>query len=207
MSYECNIDGCDYSGEPGGLRSHVSSTKDEEHQAAREDRAWTDWYPDAYEAETQDDEGGDPSTEGSEGVESTETDPEETRSKGGSEGGSTPTEGAPDPDEEYREQWETQESEGSEGGSDPSESGDGDSDDDPEETGDEGASKEGSKGSRKGAILALAAPLGALLAAALAKTDDDPDTGEGGDPSTEGSERVESTEPGSPTDDETELWG
>lgn len=54
----CRVEGCDYTGTPVGLRSHVHGRSDPEHSTAAEAAAWEEWYPEAYgEApETLDDE-------------------------------------------------------------------------------------------------------------------------------------------------------
>jgi hypothetical protein len=43
--YVCNIEDCEYSGSPTGLRSHVGGTQDDAHRTARETRAYREWYP------------------------------------------------------------------------------------------------------------------------------------------------------------------
>jgi len=43
--YACQIDGCEYSGTPTGLRSHVGGTQDDAHRTARETQAYREWYP------------------------------------------------------------------------------------------------------------------------------------------------------------------
>lgn len=65
----CKIDGCDYSGSPIGLRSHVHGTSDEQHTQAADADAWEDWYPAAYGIEpdsddSDDDDEPDPSDDG-----------------------------------------------------------------------------------------------------------------------------------------------
>jgi hypothetical protein len=43
--YACDIEDCEYSGTPTGLRSHVGGTQDDAHRTARETRAYREWYP------------------------------------------------------------------------------------------------------------------------------------------------------------------
>ena len=84
--HACKIDGCDYSGSPQGLRSHLHGRKDDEHVDAAAARRHHDWYPVAYglDEEGSDDEGGD---EGGETPTETPTEgPNLDPSQGGSDG-------------------------------------------------------------------------------------------------------------------------
>ena len=173
----CKIDGCDYSGSPQGLRSHLHGRKDDDHVDAAGDRLHHDWYPIAYGLDdegTDDDRGDNPDATPS-------NDPPERASEEGSERGSdgeaddtlesTPSEGgseSPDPDDEYADQWEavaTQDEGPSEGGSEEGseEDSDGDGDDTPDATPSEG----GSDGGSGGLGTALMLGTGALAVAVL----------------------------------------
>ncbi|WP_418283901.1 hypothetical protein [Halorubrum sp. DTA46] len=181
----CKIDGCDYSGSPQGLRSHLHGRKDDEHVTAAADRRHHDWYPSDYgldEEGTDDEEGDegdepptetpseganlDPSEEGTdeEGANTLETDP----SDGGTE--------SPDEEDEYAAQWEgadTPDEDPSEGADpDPSEGGTGgEGDDTPSTDPSEGTSDGGSGGLGTALVLGT----GALAVAVLLR-------GRGSDP-------------------------
>lgn len=174
-SYECKIEGCDWVGESKpSLRSHVSGSKDDDHQEARTTKAWEEWYPDE-EGSTPSEEGGSaPSDEGTADPadDDLDDDPTEPTEGGGdSEGSSTPSDGGPDPTEEYAEQWgeeqasDTQDSEGSEEGSDPSDDG-----------GDGGSDPSGEVGNGIGAGAALVAGSALVgLIVLLTRDNDDED--------------------------------
>lgn len=132
--YICKIEGCEYDGKTlSSLRSHVSATKEEDHQQARKSKAWEEWYPDEEGADPSEEGGSTPSDEGIEDPsdDDLDDDPSEPTDDEGDDGGSTtPSEGGPDPSQEYEEQWSTddtasssEETEGSEGGTDPSSGG------------------------------------------------------------------------------------
>ena len=154
----CKIDGCDYSGSPQGLRSHLHGRKDDEHVAAAEERRHHDWYPAAYGLDVDDDGTDDPDEGDDTPTEGGQSDPSEGGSEEGSdeEGDDTletdPTEEgseSPDEGEEYRQQWEAASTPTEGGESDPSEGGstegaDGEGEDtldsDPSDPSDEGGS-------------------------------------------------------------------
>lgn len=170
----CKIDGCDYSGSPQGLRSHVHGKKgDDDHREAAENRAHHDWYPAAYGL---DEEGSDDDGRDDPGANPSDT-PTEGGAERGSEGGrdgegentleTDPSEGgteSPDDVDEYAEQWEavtTPTDDPSEGAS--GEGSDGEGDDTPESTPSEG----GSDGGDGGLGAALVLGTGALALAVL----------------------------------------
>lgn len=113
--YACNIDDCEYSGSPTGLRSHVGGTQDDAHRTARETRAYREWYPEVDwstnppQSPTQ--KGGEES--GEQGDESTQSEPDDDLTEPTEGGGH---EGA------YVAQYEGD----ADGGSTSTDSGDGD---------------------------------------------------------------------------------
>ncbi|WP_280585368.1 hypothetical protein [Halorubrum sp. Boch-26] len=170
---DCKIDGCDYSGSPQGLRSHLHGRKDDEHVDAAADRNHHDWYPVAYglDEEGTDDEGG-----GEEGETLTETpsegaDPDPSEEGSDGEGADTfetaPSDGgteSPDEEDEYAAQWD--------GADTPTETSSEGADPDPSE---EGSDREGadtpiddpSEGGGMGLGTALMLGTGALAVAVL----------------------------------------
>ncbi|WP_255198019.1 hypothetical protein [Halorarius litoreus] len=183
-SFSCGIEGCDYEGEtPEGLRSHVAASTDEEHQRARNQRAWEGWYPAAYgatdagsSAPTADQAPSEGATEGGKPPDDADSDdlidegastPSETSSEGGTEGVSDASSGR----DEYAEQW----SEGDDLPSEGVESKDGGDSDDPDEERGATPSEGGSKGGRR-RLVTLAAPLlGLLLLLFRGDRDDQPE--------------------------------
>ena len=184
----CKIDGCDYSGSPQGLRSHLHGRKDDEHVNAAADRRHHDWYPAAYglDEEGTDDEGGDegddtPTETPSEGADPA---PSEEGTDGESE--DTPTEeGSESPDEadEYEAQWEDADTPSDGDESPPPEGGsDGEGEDTPADT----PSDPSDEGGSGGLGTALVLGTGALAVAVLLRG--------------RGSDRAESPDATNPTD-------
>lgn len=147
MTLDCKINGCDYTGEASGLRSHVHTKRDDEHDEAAENEAWEDWHPKAYGQAPEEPE--DPPAEG-------EPEGEVPPDEGDSEG----------PPDDVAQQEALVEANVT------PESGDGEESDDPDETPSEGGTEGTEEGSedpgRGGKALALLAGSAAVAFAALA---------------------------------------
>jgi hypothetical protein len=185
--YICHVEDCNWAGDSlASLRSHVSGSKDTDHQQARRNKAWEGWYPEAAGVVPSEEGGSDPSAAGR--ADPADDDPSE--GDGAETGDSDPAEGGADPTEEYAEQWgsdesgrSTQQTEGGEGGSDPSDEGD--------DGGSNPSSPEGN-GIGAGAALAAGSLLVGLLAVLTRDSDEEPieveSTAEDVDPEDEGAD-------------------